>query len=186
MYYRLVQARSTRQNITTAVIISLRAWFSVTSCTTSLCTVVYILYIQVASAIARNWDNIMVRSVFFNLYNSPLPFLPHPPPSLHNQYSVQQYDACDVSAGGGGYLLLSYCLGTPQVHTRMISVIENSNTVAGVPDFRSGRTYYLASKWSHLGREVQSRVKDVVWMWSAATVTAFSVGTGITPWARNL
>ena len=138
-----------------------------------------------------SWDNIMVPSVLFYLYNSPLlplppPSSPHPPPSLHNQYSVQQYDACDVSAGGGGYLLLSYCLGSPQVHTRMISVIENSNTVAGVPDFRSGRIYYLASKWSHLGREVQSRVIDVVWMWSTATVMAFSVGTGITPWARNL
>ncbi|KAL5516105.1 hypothetical protein EMCRGX_G001376 [Ephydatia muelleri] len=65
--------------------------------------------------------------------------------SVYLMYSVQQYDACDVSAGGGGFLLLSYCLGSPQVHTRMISVIENSNTVAGVPDFRSGRTYYLAS-----------------------------------------
>ncbi|KAL5516109.1 hypothetical protein EMCRGX_G001380 [Ephydatia muelleri] len=65
--------------------------------------------------------------------------------SVYLMYSVQQYDACDVSAGGGGFLLLSYCLGSPQGHTRMISVIENSNTVAGVPDFRSGRIYYLAS-----------------------------------------
>ena len=104
-----------------------------------------------------NGDTV-VREVFYDRYcNLFTSFLF---PILPNQYTEQQYDSCDVNVGGGGWLLISYCVLSPKVQSRFIHITENSNTVANVPDFRPGRLYYLASKWSRPGCAVS--VKSIL------------------------
>ncbi|KAL5499352.1 hypothetical protein EMCRGX_G010749 [Ephydatia muelleri] len=101
--------------------------------------------------------------------------------------SLQQWQSCDATTGGPPFLW-AYCLTNTSIKT--VTIIHQSNSVAGTFSFDEGQDYYLASfsdgtlngavNTAYSGGECSSGVKMVIRVRASTTTPSSTVSTATT------